>query len=77
MNHFVEELRKKPEHVRFRILYIASFGITGIIVLLWAGILTHKFISTPTDAKPSSQPFSLIKDGFQSTYKSVYNSKQN
>lgn len=34
INH-IENLRAKPEHIRNRIAFWSSFGITGVIFLFW------------------------------------------
>ncbi len=35
MRDFIERLRAKPEHVRRRIAFGTTFGITGLITLVW------------------------------------------
>lgn len=35
--HHLENLRQKPEHIRKRIAFWSSFGITAIIFVFWLG----------------------------------------
>jgi hypothetical protein len=52
-----------------------SFGITGLILLIWVGSFTAGLVGHPTDAtlnqKPSPSPFAILKDSAVEMYASV------
>jgi hypothetical protein len=69
MQRHLHALRQKPEHIRKSIAVGASFGITGLVALVWVGTLasTGAFALAPlgatntqvaTETTQSASPFS-------------------
>jgi hypothetical protein len=40
MESFIERLRAKPDHIRRRIAFWSSFGITAVIAVFWLASIT-------------------------------------
>ncbi|HEY4714966.1 MAG TPA: hypothetical protein VIH31_00460 [Candidatus Paceibacterota bacterium] len=73
MQKFLEKLRSKPEHIRKNILYIATFSITGIIVIIWIYSLANHFSAPETKEafRNDLKPLTVIKDNLTDTYQSI------
>lgn len=63
---WLENLRRKPERERMKILVISSTLITGIIVILWLLALESGFLSLneKKSADNSASPFLSVKNAF-------------
>lgn len=50
LSHHIDTLRAKPEHVRERIAFMTSAGVTGIVAVIWVVTLaaTGTFSLAPT-----------------------------
>jgi hypothetical protein len=73
MQKFIENLRNKPEHVRKNILHIATFGISGIILIIWVYSLASHFSQPSTRQAFSNdlKPLTVIKDNFSDAYQNI------
>lgn len=45
MRRHIEHLRSKPEHVKRRIAFLASLGVTVLIFIFWAASFTLQITS--------------------------------
>lgn len=52
ISHHIQNLRAKPEHVRERIAFMSSAGITGVVAAVWVVTLatTGTFSLSPKNA---------------------------
>lgn len=79
MEKFVNNLRKKPEHVRRNILYGVTFGVTGIILLFWFYTLAAR-LTTP-ETKEAFQndlkPLTILKDNITNAYEDISSNVSN
>jgi hypothetical protein len=74
----IDRLRAQPEHVRQRIAFGVSGGITALVVVVWAMVLTTSgtLALKPADASPSgsgANPDAEVKQAFTET-KSAFSS---
>lgn len=73
MQKFVNNLRKKPEHVRRNILYGVTFGVTGIILLFWFYTLSER-LSTPETKEAFAndlKPLTILRDNLTNAYDDI------
>lgn len=61
MQTFIENLRRKPEHVRWRVLYVAVPAITFVIAAIWFFSLGSADLAQ-TAAVIEVGPGAIIKD---------------
>jgi hypothetical protein len=63
MFDFLENLRRKPEAVRFRIAVFSATCITTLIVVLWLPIAVHR-MDTALTRDRTVQTFSDVREPF-------------
>lgn len=74
MKDYVAKLKGKPEHIRKRIAFGASAGVTGLIALAWIGtmVTTGAFTmgakSTVADSNQNSAPVALTDTNVKSNF---------
>ena len=74
MFDFIERLRAKPEHIRKRIAFGTSIGLTGVVAMGWMAALVagNAFMLTPDPDAPtlaeSAQPLSGAFANTQSSF---------
>lgn len=73
MKKYIEHLRTKPEHIRQRIALLTSFGITLVILMIWASSLNVGLAPSSSQAKDAGSdisPFGVmgaaVSQGFES-----------
>ena len=73
MKKFVENLRKKPEHVRKNILYVTTCSVTAIILIFWIyGFSNHLSKPSTKEAfKNDLKPLTVIKDNLTGAYQNI------
>lgn len=67
----LEKIKKKPEHIRKRILYISVFSIMALILFIWMHALENRLHSVKEKSKKenSLSPFSAIGSFAKETFK--------
>ncbi len=75
MESFFDGLRKKPAHIRQRILVISTFSITGFIVVVWFFVLVNNVATSRVpDDKNLATPASLISGNTKNFFQELKNS---
>lgn len=69
LSHHIDTLRSKPEHVRERIAFMTSAGITGVVAAVWLVTLvaTGTFTLTPADSGTLASAGSSVTQATQQT----------
>ncbi len=62
MEQFVQHLRKKPEHIRQRILIAVMIVLMALVLVLWFGTLGNRFTAGKENTKSTASPFSMVKE---------------
>ena len=67
MEKFLQNIQNKPEHIRWRILYITLFISMALVVSIWiltirGYILPQKEVPIQEAKETSSSPFKILKD---------------
>lgn len=76
MQDFIHNLRRKPHHIKKRILYVSTSGITLTIGLLWffsLGVSINNRIGNSEITTEEVAPASLVKDGGTGIFNAVKN----
>jgi len=72
---FIRTLRSQSLETRRAVLIAGSFGVTGLIALVWIGSFGSSHVQytaeTTVIEKPSESPFSIIKDSVVEMYGSA------
>ncbi len=66
MEKFLKKIQNKPEHVRWRILYVTLTVCMMLVIIVWIGAVREKMISDQTNTveeKISTSPFKVLKNG--------------
>lgn len=74
MQDFIHNLRRKPHHIKKRILYVSAPGITLIIGLLWffsLGVGLNNENDSYRVVVEEVAPVSLVKDGGSGIFNAV------
>ncbi len=61
MEQFVHNLRRKPEHIRQRILILTMVVLMALVLVLWFATLGNRFAGGKSTARSSASPFSMLK----------------
>jgi len=63
----IENVHKKPEYLRRRILYVSMFVVMFIIIAVWTSTLRVTFAETKGDEVAAS-PFTVFKEMVSESY---------
>jgi len=61
MLSYLEELRRRPEHERRRVILVWTISITVLIVLLWLSTLKSSISAELQEESYAKSPFGEIK----------------
>jgi broad specificity phosphatase PhoE len=77
---YIEEVRKKPEQERHKLVLIIAGGITLVILLMWLVNLKMTVFNGNSEetvaADKTESPFTLIKENFSNLIDSIKQSWQ-
>jgi len=62
MLDYIENLRKKPEATRRRVLYISVAAIMTVIISIWALTLPMRFSADAQPAENEPSPFMVVQE---------------